>query len=323
MNFQKNKNLRKFFILGGFLFFSWLNCHKPDSSEARYPLERRDSQKKNKIILEVAGLVYLNSDFKDFLRSTVGEDVKSLTAPVLSRLYDRFVEEKIFLKKAQNQKISLTDEEKKDYLAKLKNEFWPENENELNSRALSEKLLIEKYLYLLIKDLKVDEDEIAEYYRLHRNEFFRPESVQVSQILVESERKANEILNKLKGASEEDFRNLARQESAGPEASKGGVMGVFRQGQLPFEIEKVVFALGEGEVSHIVKSSYGFHVFKLDKRYEPKLISEEEAIPAIKAKILDRKISQVQSTHLEELKKNMNWKSYPQNLFFPYQRNVS
>jgi len=83
----------------------------------------------------------------------------------------------------------------------------------------------------------------------------------------------------------------------------------------------VIFSLKEGELSPVVESSYGYHIFRMDKRYELELISEEKASPAIKVKILDLKIKLRTSSHLEYLKNNMEWSFYPLNLSFPYQRN--
>lgn len=100
-------------------------------------------------------------------------------------------------------------------------------------------------------------------------------------------------------------------------------MGTFEMGQLPYEMERVVFALKEGDMSQVVESSYGYHIFRLDKRHEPELISLEEAASSIKVKIVDQKIKQFMLQHLEELKERTVWSFYPQNLSFPYQRNNS
>ena len=47
----------------------------------------------------------------------------------------------------------------------------------------------------------------------------KPERVKVSQILLETEGKAIEVLEKVKSASEETFRAVAREDSKGVEAS--------------------------------------------------------------------------------------------------------
>ena len=88
-------------------------------------------------------------------------------------------------------------------------------------------------------------------------------------------------------------------------------------------MEKVVFALKEAELSQVVESSYGYHVFRLDKRHEAELVTLEEASSSIRVKIVDQKIKQFMSLHLKELKEKTVWSLYPQNLSFSYQRNSS
>jgi parvulin-like peptidyl-prolyl isomerase len=178
--------------------------------------------------------------------------------------------------------------------------------------------LIEKYTFELVKDIDVNEEEIKEYYSQKKRDFLRQERVKVSQILVRTEEKAIEVMEKMKDPSEENFRKMAKEVSVGLEASKGGEMGVFEMGQLPFEMEKVIFSLKEGDMSPVVESTYGYHIFRLDKRYEPELISVKEAAPEIQKILLQQKIQMRISEHLAELKKNIVWSSYPQNLSFPY-----
>ena len=63
-----------------------------------------------------------------------------------------------------------------------------------------------------------------------------------------------------------DFRQLAREKSTAPEAERGGDLGYFAMGDMPAEFN-VVFGMQKGGVSGIVKSPYGYHIFKLeDKR---------------------------------------------------------
>jgi parvulin-like peptidyl-prolyl isomerase len=97
-------------------------------------------------------------------------------------------------------------------------------------------------------------------------------------------------------------------------------MGLFQKGQLPTEMEEAVFAMRDGEISPIVESSYGFHIFRLDKKYEPEKISFEDAAPAIRRKILDLRAEAVGTRHLAELKESLEWRIFPENLSFPYQR---
>ncbi|MBM3284311.1 MAG: hypothetical protein FJY81_00385 [Candidatus Aminicenantes bacterium] len=181
--------------------------------------------------------------------------------------------------------------------------------------------MIEKYLDQLTRDVRVEDEEIRRYYELHKSEFFLPERVQVSQILLLSEAEAMVIWEKVRSASEEEFRVAARTQSIGPEASRAGEMGVFQRGQLPLELETAIFSLAEGEVSPVIESSYGFHIFRLDRKFESEWIPLEEATDSIRRALLDLKVKQAILLHLRSLEERLKWQVYPENLFFPYQRN--
>ena len=292
----------------------------PQDSASMDPQEA----KKNYIILRVEDTVYFNADFMRFLKLSLGDEYNALSALTLSRLVDDFVEEKILLADARSHEIVLTLEEKKDFLAKRSDDSAPEKESgawdEEESTLLLEQLLVEKYTYDLVKDIEVENQEIQEYYEENKREFLLPERVTVSQILLPSEEKAVEIMEKLKGNDPEDFRRLAKSQSIGVEASRGGEMGTFALGQLPDEMEKAIFALNEGEVSPVLESSYGYHIFRLDSRSEPELMSPDRASVSIESKILSQKVKNYLSQHIQNLKNSLQWEFYEQNLYFPYQR---
>jgi len=314
-----------FIFLTGFFLFLFTQCGGKDTKKGSEGFDLGDAEKRDNIIMSVEDSFYFNSDFEKYVSVIFGDDLSDLTVVSLSRLFDNFVEEKILLQAARNKNINLTWEEKEEYLAKLSNELRSEESKvqgeEMNTDVLFDRLLVEKYTYEFVKDIEVKEGEIKEYYNLHKRDFFRPERVRVSQILLKTEDKAIEILERVKTSTEESFRKIAREESTGLEADKGGEMGVFEMGQLPFEMEKEIFSLDEGETSSVLSSVYGFHIFRLDKRYESEFISESDASSKIKVMILDQKIKQLLSMHIEELEKNMEWSFYPENLIFPYQRN--
>ena len=311
-------------FLSGFFLFCLTGCGGKDTKKGTEGIDLGDVEKRDNIILSVEDSFYFNSDFEKYVTAVYGDDPSDLTVISLSRLFDNFVEEKILLQAARNKSIHLTWEEKEEYLTKLSNELTSEGSEaqvkEMNTDVLFDRLLVEKYTYEYVKDVEVQDGEIKEYYNLHKRDFFRPERIRVSQILLKTESKAIEILERVKTSTEDSFRKIAREESAGLEADKGGEMGVFERGQLPYEMEKVIFSLNEGEISSILSTEYGFHIFRLDNRYTSEVISERDASAKIKVKILDQKIKQLFSMHLEELEKTMEWSSYPENLTFPYQR---
>ncbi len=281
-------------------------------------------EKENYIILHIQETVYFNSDFKRYLKLSLGDEYQNLSPLSLSRLVDNFLEEKLLLAEARNQETVLSWEEKKEYLAKqssssvIEGESWESDEDGIE--LLFDQLLVEKYTYTLVKGIEVEDEEIQEYYEENKKEFLLPERVKVSQILLPNEEKAVEILESLEDGDSVEFKRTARAQSIGVEASKGGEMGVFALGQLPDEMEKAIFALREGEMSPVLESSYGFHIFRLDSRYEPELIPLDQAAMTIKMKILSHKVKNRIDRQVEKLKNSLEWEFYDQNLYFPYQR---
>lgn len=300
-----------------------VSCKENQSSESPSGLDSQKA-KKSYIMLHVQDKIYFNSDFVRYLKFSLGDEYQNLSDLSLSRLADNFVEEKLLLAEARNQEVVLTWEEKKKYLAKqssnsaIEGESWALDEEGVE--LLFEQLLVEKYTYALVKDIDVEKEEIQEYYMENKKEFLLPERVKVSQILLSNEEKAVEILESLEKGDPDDFKRIAINQSIGVEASRGGDMGVFAMGQLPDAMERAIFALKEGEMSPVLESSYGFHIFRLDSRYEPELISPDQVATTIKMKILNHKVKNHIDRHIEKLKNSLEWEFYEQNLYFPYQR---
>lgn len=88
----------------------------------------------------------------------------------------------------------------------------------------------------------------------------RGDGYRALQIIVKELTAAEEILRKLKTGV--DFKELAKQQSIGPAAQKGGDLGYFNKGDFRPEFEQVILTLKVGEFSEIVKSELGYHIFK-------------------------------------------------------------
>jgi parvulin-like peptidyl-prolyl isomerase len=311
-----------FAVLWAILCAAACGSKKPagDSAQADGP----SAIDENRIVLRVGATSCSVADFRGYVQETVGGGVQELDATTLSNLFDRFVDDRILLQAAIERGITLSTEEKKAYLEKAEEGAWTEEEKAsalaADSGLLVDKIRVDKYIQGLARDISVGDDEVKAYYDGQPGEFFLPERVQVSQILVPTEHEAVELWEKARFSDEEGFRALARAQSVGPEASEGGEMGVYQKGQLPADMEVAVFAMREGEVSPVVESTYGYHVFRLDKRFAPEQVSFENAAPSIRRKLLGLKTEAAAARHVEEMKKSLDWDVFPENLFFPYQR---
>lgn len=102
------------------------------------------------------------------------------------------------------------------------------------------------------------------------------------------QKRAKEIyaLAKTKNA---DFPALARQYSDDRLSAKiGGDLGYFNLGTFEPEFEKAVFAMKIGDISQPIKSSYGYHIVKLDDLlYDDKGLATQASIKHILIKAFD------------------------------------
>lgn len=128
---------------------------------------------------------------------------------------------------------------------------------------------------------KASEEELEAYYREHLDHYMTQEEVRVSQIFIEprSHEAAREAYFALREVRREilagkDFEEAAREHGSHEERDID--LGFMKQGQTMPEIEAIVFSMETGEVSPIVATHFGFHLFKVTERREPAPIPRSE-----------------------------------------------
>lgn len=288
-------------------------------------LRKKQQSLAGKPVLEIEEVSYNLGDFLSYVKHLNPEE-SSLSPEVLSGLFNQFVEDKLILYSARKQNLEVTEEEKQAFLKRLTRDY-PAGERTVVSpdddRELLDSLLVEKYKRERVKDVVVTDEEIKEYYQAHKKDFLVPERVRVSQILVKSSDLAVKLQEKLKMATEDEFHQAAKDYSEAPDAYKGGVMGVFKPGDLPYDMEKVIFSLEEGKVSQVFESPYGYHIFRLDQKYPPMLMELEEAAPKIRNILREKKVKEIIDKEIEDLKETYHWKIYEKNLPFVPERKTN
>jgi len=125
------------------------------------------------------------------------------------------------------------------------------------------------------------EAELRAYYEANIERYLTEEKVRVSQLFVEPEsqegaREAYRELRKIRQQLREgaDFHATAVEHGDRDEDEID--LGFMQQGETMPEIEAIVFSLETGEISPIVATHFGFHLFVVTDREEPSPIPFEQ-----------------------------------------------
>lgn len=151
-------------------------------------------------------------------------------------------------------------------------------DQELLKQSICQREIISQYaLEKVFTSQQVSDSEVKEYYSFHKSQFAKPARVVIRQIFSISESKINELRKK---AAPSNFSELAEKFSESPEGKSGGKLPPFSQGQLPMVFD-IAFSMQVGEISPVVQSPHGYHLFILDQklsRIEPTFESSKEEI---------------------------------------------
>lgn len=144
----------------------------------------------------------------------------------------------------------------------------------------------ERWLASVVVPDKASEADARAYYEAHPEIAAVPESVTIREILVDTQQDARDVVRIL-GNDPNAFELLARTRSHSPQAAGGGLLGSFRRGELPPEIEQTAFSLSPGRISGIVTTSFGYHVLRLEAKTLPATRSFAEARADIESRLAE------------------------------------
>ncbi len=153
----------------------------------------------------------------------------------------------------------------------------------------------------IIKDIKVEEEELEIFFKENKKLFSQEESVKASHILIEEKDKADLVLSKIKDGM--NFEEAAKEYSTCPSKEAGGSLGEFGRGQMVPEFEEVAFNMKEGTISKPVKTQFGYHIIKVDKKNQEKEVDFIEAKQEVEKQLLARKQEEEYKIKINALKK--------------------
>jgi parvulin-like peptidyl-prolyl isomerase len=251
-----------------------------------------------------------------------GPELEEKLGEVRSEFLHRIIEDRLVLSEAKRRQVIVKDIEVDEMMADVRNKF-PSRElflHSLEEQGLSEKklwnrfrdqLMTQKLINFEVKSrILVSPGEVNAYYKAHPDLFEHGDQVKLQHILVRigarSEEDALEfaqsLVTQIKGGK--PFEELARDYSEGAEAKEGGEMGWVERGHFLGEIDEKIFALSEGETTSPIKSSLGYHIFKVTERQKVSVKPLTQVRAEIQDRIFKTKLRQRLDAWIENLKEN-------------------
>jgi peptidyl-prolyl cis-trans isomerase D len=168
--------------------------------------------------------------------------------------------------------------------------------------------------------VQVTDDELRARYSRNLSAYRVEDRARVAHILFKTEgrtpeeietleKTAREVLQKAQAGA--DFAELARKHSEDSSAAQGGEVGWIIRGQTVAEFEKAAFSMKPGELSDLIKTTYGFHIVKVLGREDARLRPFEEVRDELREQVFKEKLSEEEQKYAQEVERAL--KQSPQD----------
>jgi peptidyl-prolyl cis-trans isomerase C len=281
---RKENMVKKLIILLVVLGLAVVGCSK--GTEGGKPGEKKEVKFSNPNVIAKIGSTEIKDTDLDAILSQIPEPYRAryATPEAKREIIEKMAEVKMMAMEAKKKGID------KKPATKLKLEYIGD---QILARDLEESA---------VENIKVNDADIAKYYNDNKDKFAQGPRVKVRHILVPTEQEAKAILEQLKKGA--DFSKLAKEKSKCPSAPRGGDLGWVTQGRMDPAFEKAAFALKKGQMSGIVKSSFGYHIIICDDIEAKKEKNLNEIKPQIEKELQREKREEVTNKLKEQVKKD-------------------
>jgi len=237
----------------------------------------------------VDGAEVTYAELAAYVEAETDSPAAALESPVLSRLLDQHLTERLLVRVARERGLAAADADTREALAAL-----------LRSAPAGEPV----------------QSEALARYQDRRDELVLPERVRLRQVLTQTREEADAARAEL--AVGADFADVARRYSEDPSAPYGGAQGELARVDLPEEFAHVIFGLAPGEVSEVLEADYGFHIFQVTARLPGRVVPFEEAEASLSEGIREERVRVWLDGLVEEAKSRYAVRVYEENLPFDY-----
>ncbi|MBD3184258.1 hypothetical protein GF312_18385 [Candidatus Poribacteria bacterium] len=191
------------------------------------------------------------------------------------------------------------------------------------TQEYKDQLIVKELVKREVDDkINITDDFLKTYYEQHKDEYVEPEKVAVTEITLEDEEKAKEIMEKIKSGA--DFTQLAKEmsdkaESVGPGQRNEGKV-TFSQDSFSSaqEFVNTAFSLEVGAMSDIIVQPIGektyYMIIRLDERIPPRQKEFSEVEKKIRRAVEKDQKKERMDKWLAQLKAENDFKLYPEKI---------
>jgi len=179
-------------------------------------------------------------------------------------------------------------------------EHDPEIERQVND--LRKRLVVQRVMRRYQTPPAISDEQVKAWYD-QNPDLYSTTQIRASHILVKDEAAAKEILAELR-AHPEKFAELAKEKSVDTATGqRGGDLGLFGQGRMVPEFERVAFRLKVDEISDVVKTQYGYHVIRVTERKDGERKPFDQVKEPIRATLRNKAQQEQVQAYYDGLKK--------------------
>ncbi|MBL7070645.1 MAG: peptidylprolyl isomerase [Candidatus Omnitrophica bacterium] len=286
----------------------------------------------DKIVVVVNDLVitqrevaqHLYPYYEQYSKEYTGRRLESKMLEAEDEIMEDLIDDKLILSDAKRQGIEVNFRQIEERIEQVQKNFATEEEfrEALARQNISLSELRQKIKNDIMKQASIREAlgynvsitpiDVRAYYDKNIADFTKPARSRVINTLIKKEKagrpkeEARFLIERIKELlmDGQDFEELVKEYSEGPHAAEGGQLGLVERGQMREELDTAIFALGEGDVSDIVESPLGYHIFKVTEVIPEETIDFESVKDEVEELIYRERVDKQMKKWLKELRKN-------------------
>ena len=178
-----------------------------------------------------------------------------------------------FAQKAKDLDVEISDKQIDDRLTQIKKQYFGGSDKkyrtQLKQQGLTEEqvrddieaqLVSEGIFKKVTEDVKITDADIKKYYDSHKTQYGVPEQREIAHILVKKKDLADRLYQQIQDGA--NFAALAKKYSQDPGSKNQGGKLTVSKGQTVAPFDQTAFLMRTGQVSHPVKTEFGYHIIK-------------------------------------------------------------